>query len=78
MCIIIKNLPRNPSSGETPSSRMTFVRGTDEDEKGEELDKVRLTESRRINWRPLNEHTPSTTIGQEKLTRLPRIQEPRS
>jgi hypothetical protein len=35
---------------------MTFVRWTDEeDEKRKELDKVRLTESRRINWRPLNE-----------------------
>ena len=40
---------------------MTFVQGTDEeDEKGKELDKVdkvQLTKLRRINWRPLNEHT---------------------
>ena len=42
------------------------------------IDKVQLTELRRINWRPLNEYTPSKMIGQEKLTRPPGIQEPHS
>lgn len=57
---------------------MTFVRETvEEDEKGKELDKVRLTESGRMDWRPFNEYTPLTTIlSQEKLTRPPGIQEP--
>ena len=49
----------------------------EEDEKGKELDKVRLTESGRMDWRPFNEYTPLTTIlSQEKLTRPPGIQEP--
>jgi len=52
------------------------VRGTNEEgEKKKELDEVQLTISRRINWRPLNEYTTST-IGQEKRTRPPGIQEP--
>ena len=56
---------------------MAFVRETDEeDENGKESDEVRLTESGRINWRPLNEYTPLTMIlGQEKLTRPPGIQD---
>jgi len=52
------------------------VRGThEEDEKRKELDEVRLTVSRRINWRPLNEYTISTKV-QEKRTRPPGVQEP--
>ena len=52
------------------------MRGThEEDEKRKELDEVRLTVSRRINWRPLNEYTISTKV-QEKRTRPPGVQEP--
>ena len=52
------------------------MRGTNEEnEKRKELDEVRLTVSRRINWRPLNEYTTSTIV-QEKRTRPPGIQEP--
>ena len=54
---------------------MTFVRGADkEHEKPKELGKVGLTESMRINWRPLNEYIPSPMIGQDKLTRPPGVQ----
>ena len=30
--------------------------------KAKDLDKVRLTESMRISWRPLNEYIPSTQV----------------
>jgi hypothetical protein len=44
--------------------------------KEKKLDKARLTQSRKVNWRPLNEYASSTTMGQEKLTRPPGIQDP--
>jgi hypothetical protein len=41
-----KKLTEKSSSGETPSRRMTFVRGTDEEDEGKELDKVPIEEGK--------------------------------